>query len=149
MDDDAYSLLEIVHLSFTSTLHGDVMLFAKQRFSVIAFFLIVILPAAVAASAFASEIRITGDRVVITSDDGTVIDTANPPKGREVKVDDDVEINEDGVSIGSVTNSSGEQKNIRRSTKVENVTIINNGKTTVYRKNDKAADRDKAQERRK
>ena len=139
---DICSLPERVQLAFSSTLYGDVMLCEKQRFPVPAIFLIALLPAAVASVAFASEIRITGDRVVITSDDGTVIDTANPPKGQEVKAEGDIEINENGVSIGSVTNSGGEQKNIHRSTKVENVTIINNSKTTTYRKDDKNQERE-------
>lgn len=47
----------------------------------------------------------------------------------------DIEVNEDGLSIGSIRNNGGEQKNVTRSTTLSNVTIINkDGKTTVYRK---------------
>lgn len=59
-----------------------------------------------------------------------------------------VEINEGGLSIGSIRNNGGEMKNVRRCTKLDNVTIINNGKTTVYRKNAKTVDGEKGQERR-
>ena len=83
-------------------------------------------------SSFASEIRIEGDRVVITNDNGDTIDTANLPKCKEVKTDDNIDINEKGISIGSVTNKDCESKNVIKSTKLENVTIINNGKATQY-----------------
>lgn len=52
----------------------------------------------------------------------------------EVVENADIEVNEDGLSIGSIRNNGGEQKNITRSTTLNNVTIINkDGKTTVYR----------------
>ena len=61
--------------------------------------------------------------------------TTNPPEEREAVENEDVEINEGGLSIGSVRNNGGEQHNITRSTTLDNVTIINSdGKTTIYRK---------------
>ena len=82
----------------------------------------------------ASEVRIEGNRVIVTTDSGEVIDTYNLPKGHEVKDGNNVVVTDNGVSIGSVTSSGGEQTNIRRNSTLENVVIINNGKTIVYRK---------------
>ena len=80
------------------------------------------------------EVRIEGNRVIVTNDAGETIDTANLPKGKNVTVNDDVEINEHGVSVGSVSNKNGKMKNVTRSTKLENVTIINDGKAKTYNK---------------
>ena len=82
-----------------------------------------------------SEIRIDGDRVVITTNDGKTIDTAKLPPAQEVRGGNDVQVHENGISIGTATNNGSEQNNVRRSTTLDNVTIINNGKTTIYRKN--------------
>lgn len=95
-----------------------------------------ILCASCPSTIFSSEIRIEGDRVIVKNDNGDVIDTANLPKGKNVQTSEDVEINEKGISIGSVSNKNGEMKKVTRSTKLENVTIINNGKTTTYNKKD-------------
>ncbi len=89
-----------------------------------------------AESVYAAEVHIVGNRVIVKDDDGNVVDTDNLPKGEEVKTDENVEINDDGISIGSVKNEGGEMKNVSRSTKLENVTIINNGKVKTYNKKD-------------
>lgn len=81
-----------------------------------------------------SEIRIDGDKVVITTDDGKMIDAANLPPFQEVREGKDAQVHENGISIGTATNNSSGQNNVRRSTTLDNVTIINNGKTTIYRK---------------
>lgn len=86
------------------------------------------------APASASEVRIDGNRVIVTTDSGKVIDTDNLQKGHEAKDGDGVVVNDNGISIGAVSSGEGEQKNVRRNTTLENVVIINNGKTTVYRK---------------
>lgn len=83
---------------------------------------------------FASEIHIEGNRVVLKNNNGDIIDTDNLPKGKDIKVNENVEINEKGISIGSVTNKDGEMKNVRRKTNLENVTIINNGEAKTYNK---------------
>lgn len=83
----------------------------------------------------AAEIRIDGDRVLMKSDDGEVLDTKNPPADCKIKKEDSIQIDEGGISIGGVTTKDGMQKNISRSTNLDNVTVITNGKTTIYRKN--------------
>ena len=82
----------------------------------------------------ASEIQIDGDRVIMKSDDGEVLDTDHLPSDSQVKTGNNVQVNENGVSIGSVNTKDGTQKNITRSTTVDNLTVITNGKTTIYRK---------------
>lgn len=85
----------------------------------------------------ASSIQIQGDRVVITTDDGRVIDTQNLPETKgTMQQQDNVG---DGISIGGIHSNGGEIKNSGSTTKLENVTIINNGKKTVYpaKSNDK------------
>lgn len=88
-----------------------------------------------ATPALSLEIRMEGDRVVIIDDNGNTLDTANPPSA-EVREGGAIQVNDDGVSIGSVINTGGEQKNVVRKTSVDNVTLIRNGKTTIYRKNE-------------
>jgi len=84
-------------------------------------------------SIYADEIIINGNRVIIKTKGGEIIDTANPPKGQEVKNGENVEISEGCISIGNITGNRGKY-NIRR-TNLNNVTIINNNeKTTIYRK---------------
>ncbi len=86
-------------------------------------------------SVYSDEIIINGNRVIIKNKDGQIIDTANLPKGQTIKDGENVEISDRGVSIGSVTNNGGEQKNINRRTNLDNVTIINNnGEKTIYKK---------------
>lgn len=78
----------------------------------------------------ASDIQIQNDRVVITTDDGKVIDTQNLPESSKAMQE---QVNTDnGISIGGMHTNGGEIKNSASSTKLENVTIINNGKKTVY-----------------
>ncbi len=96
-------------------------------------FLCAALFALTGGAALASEIHIDGGRVIIKSDSGDVIDTANLPKEQEAKEWQGIEVDEKGLSIGSVT-GKGEQNNIQRETTLDNVTIINNGKTTIYKK---------------
>lgn len=79
------------------------------------------------APANASEIRIDGSRVIVTTDSGEVIDTDNLPQGHEIKDGDNIVVDDKGVSIGSVTSDGGEQKNVRRSTTLKDVVIINKG----------------------
>jgi len=83
-------------------------------------------------SAFTAQISVDGERIVIKTDSGEVIDTANLPKGESIQSRDDIEVNEKGISIGSITGSSSSSKGIQKKTTLENVTIINNGKTTTY-----------------
>ena len=86
-------------------------------------------------------------RVVIKTPDGEVIDTDNIQQGEEAKNNDNVEIKQNGISIGSVTSNGNEQTNVKRSTRVNNVTIINNnGETTIYRK-EKKGDSEKSEEK--
>lgn len=75
----------------------------------------------------ASEIRIDGSRVVVTTDSGEIIDTDNLPKGHEIKDGDNVVVDDKGVSIGSITSDGGSQENVRRSTTLKDVVIINKG----------------------
>ena len=84
------------------------------------------------APAFAAQVTVDRGRVVIKTDSGEVIDTANLPKDENTQLGDDIEINEKGISIGSITDSSSSQNNIQKKTMLENVTIINNGKITTY-----------------
>ena len=78
----------------------------------------------------ASSIQIQNDRVVITTNDGQVIDTQNLPEAAETTQED--ASTDNGISIGGMHTNGGEIKNSGSSTKLENVTIINNGKKTVY-----------------
>ena len=79
----------------------------------------------------ASEVHIEGNRVIIKTDNGKVIDTANLPNTSKIK-QNNIEINDKEISIGSVTNKNGKQEGVHRSTKLENVTIINNGHAEKY-----------------
>ncbi len=83
-------------------------------------------------SAFTAQLTVDGERIVIKTDSGEAIDTANLPKGENTQSGDDIEVNEKGISIGSITGSSSSKNGIQKKTTLENVTIINNGKTTTY-----------------
>ena len=83
-------------------------------------------------SAFAAQLTVDGERIIIKTDTGEVIDTANLPKGEKVKTENNIDIIDNGISIGSVTGNNSDKENIKRSTNLENVIIINNGKTTIY-----------------
>ena len=87
-------------------------------------------------SSYSDEIIINGDRVIIKTKEGDIIDTAKPPKDQKSKNGESVEINEGGISIGNITEYKCKHNNINiRRTNLDNVTIIsNNGKTTIYRK---------------
>ena len=83
---------------------------------------------------YASEIRIEGDHIVIKSDDGNIIDTDNLQIEEEIINNKDISIDKDGLCIGCVVNKAGESKNIKRSTKLENVTIINDQNGVIINK---------------
>lgn len=61
-------------------------------------------------------------------------------QNKEHKTDTDIEINENSVCIGCVTNNGGDQI-VKRNIEIGNVTILNsNGETTIYHNGRKVID---------
>lgn len=74
-------------------------------------------------SAHALEITVRDGDVTIKTDE------ANPAQVSESE--NDVSVDEEGISIGNIT-SNKQESGIHRSTRLENVTIIKDGKKTTY-----------------
>jgi len=81
---------------------------------------------------YASSIQINGDRIIIINDDGTKIDTNDLKNEVNIK-NGNSGINENGISIGTTNNK--DDKGIHKTT-LDNVVIINNGKTQIYKNKD-------------
>lgn len=74
-------------------------------------------------SAHALEITVRDGNVTVKTDDAK--------SARESEVENDVSIDDEGISIGNVT-SDKQSSGIHHSTHLENVTIIKDGQKTTY-----------------
>ena len=83
---------------------------------------------------FSAEINIKGKRIIIKTDDGNIIDTNNLTPQSNIKIKENKDINENGISIGGITNNGGIVKDNSRNTNIDNVVIIRKGETSIYNK---------------
>ena len=81
------------------------------------------------SSTFAFEINISNGNIKIKNDSGEDVYTSNLDQDKNVKK------NGSAVSIGEVKNNGNNSSNIVKETKLENVTVIQDGKVTIYRSN--------------